>query len=414
MNDKRRKIIRPTIAYLLGLSILIWFLYFQSIETPDRLWGYLPGFKLSQLLTPLLSALTLYYLSTIINQLTVGILTKPVRIGLRSSSIFLPLYIASRWPQTPIYLKSLLRLPFYITLVLSILNIIEHYYNEDKVNFNSIFKGMRIGALGLLVFPVYTNTLTELRSLLLTGASLIIPNEVITSPILDSLAFLFRNAALLTMGISILSLLDNVNDSYLRYIGRVSGENLRRKFTVLLVIGSYFTIGRPLVIETNWVDWQLLIASEWLIVTLGFYTGYRTVNRYADSKVEETSQIEDWYKHVQQIEYTSDKNHERVSHLIRNFVENGEKSRLITILASIMAKSNYRDEKMHTVLHRLIEYEEPKPEPIILLWQAERRARREKNRRELVLKHVFNSLTELELVNEHQNYERNEVKTYEA
>ena len=132
MQSNNRRITRITVTYLLILSTLIWFLYFQSIETPDQLWGILPGFKLNQLFLPLVSLVTLIYTSYMTTLLTVGRLTKPIQNTLRVTSITLPLALASNWSQVPYYLRSPMRLPFIISTILSLLYLAQKHLNENK------------------------------------------------------------------------------------------------------------------------------------------------------------------------------------------------------------------------------------------------------------------------------------------
>lgn len=408
MQTNNRRITRITVTYLLILSALIWFLYFQSIETPDQLWGVLPGFKLNQLFIPLVSLVTLIYASYMTTLLTVGRLTKPIQNTLRVTSITLPLALASNWAQVPYYLRSPMRLPFFISTILSLLYLAQKHLNENK-NYSPIYQGIRLGAIGLAVHPVYRSTLTELRSISLTGEPLPIPVDILNSQMLDSTGLAFRNASLLLMVISVFSILCKTQDLYLRYIGKLSGEKLYAKLVLFWLLGIYFLSGRAIIIGAGWVNWQLLIAIEWLVITLSFYLGYRSMNRYVASLVEEYAEVEDWYKHIQQVEYTSDKKHEELTRLITGFVENGEKSRLVTQLASLLTKSGYETEKTHRILRNLIEYNEPALGPILFRWQIKQYEKMNQTLREILIKEVFDGIDGRIIFVEDQKSEETEV-----
>ncbi len=407
MQTNNQQITRLTVSYLLILSALIWFLYFQSIKTPDQLFGILPGFKLNQLFLPLVSLVTLIYTSYMTTLLTVGRLTKPIQNTLRVTSITLSLALASNWSQVPYYLRSPMRLPFIISTILSLLYLAQKHLNENKY-YSSIYQGIRLGAIGLAVHPVYRSTLTELRSISLTGEPLAIPVDVLNSQMLDSIGLSFRNACLLLMVISALSILRNTQDPYLRYIGKLSGEKLYTKLVLFWLLGVYFMSGRAIIIEVGWVNWQLLIALEWLIITLSFYLGYRSMNRYVASMVEEYAEVEDWYKHIQQVEYTSDKKHEELTRLIKGFVENGEKSKLVTQLASLLTKSGYEIEKIHRILRSLIEYNEPSMGPILFRWQIKQYEKMNETLREILIKEVFDGIDGRNILVEDQTGEETE------
>jgi len=343
-----------------------------------------------------------------ITLLTVGRLTKPIQNTLRVTSITLPLTLASNWSQVPYYLRNPMRLPFIISTILSLLYLAQKHMHENK-DYSSINRGIKLGAIGLAVHPVYRSTLTELRSISLTGETLPIPIYLLNSQILDSVGLAFRNACLLSMGISILSILSKIQNPYLRYVGKVSDEKLYVKLGFLWLLGVYFQSGRTILIETGWINWQLLIAIEWLVITLSFYLGYRSISRYTETMVEEYAEIEDWYKHIQQIEYTSDKKHDELTRLIKGFVENGEKSRLVTQLANLLTKSGYEIEKIHRILRSLIEYNEPAAGPILFKWQVKQHAEQNQAQRELLIKEVFDGIDERAIILEDQTSEETEV-----
>lgn len=408
LQINNRRISRLTVSYLLILSGLIWVLYFQSIKTPDQLWGILPGFKLNQLFYPLISAVTLIYASYMAPLLLVGRLAKPIQNTLRVNSITLPLELASYWSQVPYYIRGLMRLPFIISTILSLLYLIQKSIN-DNYDYSSLNRGIRLGAIGLTVYPIYHSTLTELRSLSLTKDYLPIPVELLNNNILDSIGIVFRNACLISLGISALSILSKNQNPYLRYVGEISGKKLYAKLALFWVLGLYFQTGRTILIEAGWISWQLLTVLEWLVITLSFYLGYCSISRYAESMVKDYAEVENWYKHIQQIEYTRDKKHEELTRLITSFVENGEKSRLVTVLANLLTKSGYETDKTHNILRGLIDYDDSVMGPVLLRWQFKQHEKQNQAQRELLIKEVFD-LIDYENIVEDQSDEETEVE----
>jgi hypothetical protein len=294
-----------------------------------------------------------------------------------------------------------MRLPFILSTILYTLYLTQKFLSENKGT-SPLYRGISLGIIGLTVHPIYHNALTELRSLSLIGEPLPIQTDILNNQILDTAGFIFRNACLLSMGVATLSILNRTQNPYLRYLGKASGEKIYKKLLFFLLLGTYFQIGRSLIIEAGYFTYQLLIPLEWLIIILSFYLEYRTINRHAESMVQEYSEVEDWYKHIQKIEYTSDKKHEELTHLLRSFVENGEKSRLVTALANLLTRSDYDAEKTHLILRSLIEYNPPYSGPILFRWQVEQNEKQNQTQRELLIKKVFDAIDYQDII-EDQN-----------
>jgi hypothetical protein len=350
---------------------LLWILYFQTIELPPLLGGFIPGFEISMLLIPLVSASTLLYASELVDKLTEGRLTKPVSDGLKDNGLTVALFLVSQWPHMPEYLVGVLTLPFLVTLTSTFLNILEVFFRNYRDLSGPIIRGLKIAITGLLVSKAYMTTLTELRSASIGGELGPIIDTALFSPIADSLGNIFKFSVILTMLASFTGVLRDHTNPYISYLGSYLGKDLLRKFLALVLLGSYFSFIRGILTGVMGEQRRFLALMEWAVVCLFFYHGYRSANTYAEIFVDKQELALKWTKHTQDIKYTKDQKLEQLSKLIEQYVKKGDKNLLSLTLSNMMSNLGYTPENIHAALKDLLEYEDIETGPIAFNWQID-------------------------------------------
>jgi hypothetical protein len=306
-----------------------------------------------------------------VEKLTEGRLTKPLSDGFRDNSLTIPLFLISLWPQIPEYLEGALFLPFIITLTSTVLRIMEIYLRNYRDISDTIINGLEIAIIGLVVSQVYLTTLTELRSARIGGEIGPILDTPLFSPIADALGNIFKFSIILTMLASFAGVLRQARNPYLSYIGTFLGEDLLEKFLTLILLGSYFSFIRGMLVEVMGKQWRILGFLEWTLVCLFFYRGYRSANTYAEIFVDKQELTLKWTKHSQDITYTKDQKLEHLSKLVENFVKNGDKDLLGITLSGLMSIYGYNPDRIYVALKDFLEYEDLEAGPIAFNWQID-------------------------------------------
>jgi hypothetical protein len=364
------KVLRPTIIYLLVLSLLVWFLSFQTIEVPSRVEKYLPSFTLNQLLFPLASAASLLYASTLVEKLTKGRLSTPISSSLYRLGYAIPLYLIGQWPQISPFYMSLFSLPLHITLTQGFLNIIDIYLKQYQKISRPLIIGLMVALVGFFLSNTYMDTVAGLRNARTVGELGPELDFILYSVYSDQLINIFRVAIILTTFASFSAVLKNKNNPYLAYLGKYFGVNLFSKFLTFFLLGTYFSILRGDLEIWLGENSQFLSLIEWGLVCIFFYRGYKSINRYAEVFVNKQELVLKWTRHVQDIRFTSDQKLENLSRLVEGFIERGEKNLLEVNLVALMASYHYSPSRIHLTLREFLEYEDQKPGALAFNWQV--------------------------------------------
>lgn len=152
-------------------------------------------------------------------------------------------------------------------------------------------------------------------------------------------------------------------------------------FTVLL--SAYYIFIRPLILERT----GLVNFFEWTAILLAFIklsSGFKS-----SLKIDETEYIR---MHRQKLSYTRDELFESISNAKKEFVENGIKSLFIATMSRFLFDLGWSEERVAKALALILKYEDEKYPALPFKWEMKRINRKNKKRREKVLKEFMEYL----------------------
>ena len=390
MSSLREKgIMKPTLLFGVTLILLFWILIFQNISLPNEITQFAPGFRLSQMFLPILSILCTMYTSILISKLMEGRLVGPVSNSIKTIGVGLALFQIAQWDRTPPMISLFLFLPLQLALVSSVSSILTCYFESFHELVDPIVKGLALLLVSLFLSQTWAEAVTVFRYDQSYSTTLL--RSVFSEESLKNLGSTLIYSILFTALSSMVGIIARSMNPYVSFLGKWFGHSLDKKFYLYFFVVSYFIYLREPFLELLGANKAILPVLEWGLVSVTFFQAYKAMNRHASDLVADYLYSEKLVKHVQEINYISDKKMNHLSKMIDKFIEGGDKSLLVVTLSSILSVHGYGPDKINRLLWPLIDYEDILKGSIAFYWQNDYLDRLNRDRREKTIRSTLES-----------------------
>lgn len=345
-------VMKKIAVYVAGLAVSL--IALNILLSRGGFISNLLGVDLSFLIEVLTVPVILFFASSLLGALMASRLIKIVSNALGGLSLALAVYLfIDLAPITPI--RQLL--PVNQWLLMIMLAIIFGYV---AVSFSDLYHEPLIGdaSTSILIFLVgfaLTNIVSLARFRMPFGLSEVLPKVVFWG---------FTATAL----VSLLSLLRNLSNPYLHYLGRKVKSNISSILLLLLFALAYFSAIRPYILGNFNLPIPIQLI-EWSILCLSFLLFYRGLNGYVKGYLTENLHLGNWTRLAQRIEHFIDPEHLNLAGVIRDFIEHGRKDGIIAYIASIMLTNGVSIEAIREVIADIVEFRDmPYPKICLRPW----------------------------------------------
>jgi hypothetical protein len=192
---------------------------------------------------------------------------------------------------------------------------------------------------------------------------------------------------------SVIQLLEDYPNPYLSFIGRNLGEkNGGRIFALNLILLYSLVLRRriPALIPNYAV---FLPVAEWLLICLVFFSLYRRMRSHVENYMTARDDIGVWTKHIQGIEFKTDRDMEDMTRAIEKFIDEGEKRDIMVYLIFLLRDSGLGKKRIIHTLSELMGYQDQGPGLLAFTWQVEQLEERNRRMRKDVISNILKTLS---------------------
>ena len=232
MQKAVKEIAAPTVAYLVSIILVVWFLVLQSTSVPLDWIGLSGQVDLSFLGLPLLTLLVLRFAALLVDNMLVGEIMEPLSEGLETLSIAGALYFLTDWSAVPVWGKPIAAFLLYSSILSMIQKIVSIRLRDINHLFEPIAMSIYILLVGYLGSQTWVSLYPALESTIQSNPSLRVLQPVLRAGLAEPVNNIIIMASALTSVMALTGLGANNPNSYLRYLSKAVGE---RFSTVALI-----------------------------------------------------------------------------------------------------------------------------------------------------------------------------------
>ncbi len=329
------------------------------------------------LFLPTLIASTCLYASAIIEASMVGALPKALIYVLRIGSIPWGLLVISLWTDFPAQMRPpILALCGVVALV------------QARILVRSLS-----GVSGERGYPVFDFAILLFAAFVAGSMVPDLLNGTSYSPYSFQLASVFTWTLATTGVTAIFGAFRDRGSKELRWLTERLSSGLPQRLLVLLLIFTYIFIGRGTLSSTLSFQQTYLTIFEWVILCLGAYLAFRSYRGYVKKSLTAFEPEKVWGKHMQTINWQTDRRLSDISEASRTFIEGGGREMLVTRIFQVMPINGDNPGKMADVIAPLVNHQDEKHGPLTFSWQI---GSLEKMNRERRRRAVEEAMTRLE------------------
>jgi len=392
MQKAVKEIAAPTVAYLVSIILVVWFLVLQSTTVPLDYIGLSGQVDLSFLGLPLLTLLVLRFAALLVDNILVGEVMEPLAEGLETLSVAGAIYFLADWSAIPVWAKPITAFLLYSSILSTIQKIVSIRLREINHLLEPIAMSIYILLVGYLGSQTWVSLYPALESTIQANPYLSVLQPILQSGLAEPVNNIIILATALTSVMALTGLGANNPNSYLRYLSQTVGERLS---TVALINFSalyYLLFIRHYLFELSGINPQFLMVGEWALICGAFYLGYRNLKDYAEKSLVQHDITGTWSKHMQQVDISTDPKLEHLSILVEQFVDYGQRDELITHLTLLLYESDMPTAQITQIISLVTNYQDTKPPRIGFPWQIENNRKFNQQKRKQVVNTVLASI----------------------
>lgn len=357
MEKKSRGVFAAVMRYLIFIGGVTWL--FSSPLVIDFQISFRETSKIdfSFLRWPLTFLISGFFMGRIADELLSGKWVKQIQLSFRTLGAICALYYMITLPNAP-----------------------------ESLRFGS--SSFLYGSLIILIFSLVETTIGQEKRVIryfLRAASFIVAGFFASSmvSVMHGIGYDGLDIALLVAGVlaglvSFTGLWEGDVNSYTSYIGEKWGNNLRSSVVVIFVASVYGIALRSRFIVNLGTSAGFMYLMEWGIVTGVGYFMYQGLMKSVSTT---TIQRGKWTEHVQTLERKSEKDLDKWSIIIDNFIKEGDQTLLVVYLIELLRRNNVSLDRIRIELYDLMRLRD-KEAPIGLVFSEEaRRVKLEEHRR---------------------------------
>ena len=347
-------VVRSTIIYVLMGGLLGWLIYFNEFTLGD-LGNFLPmseqmaSTSLDLLLVPLLVAITVFYLASLVGAFFEGAFAEVIVGTLYAVafaaffSLFLILNPAEKIKQAGYLLSG----AFGVVLVYNIVATLARMKKRP---------GLKAVAISATIYAEGQIAI-RLISLLIASSGAGEPSGMIQAV-----------GQFINLGVSIaavFTLFAVFKDSENAYLSSFGGlaSNYLVSVSISLISGLYYGFFLGGLAELAPGISQLTPYVEWTGICIFAALMFTVMRRGMQRSIMVRNRLGDWRKHLQQITTYKGDRFVGFTELIEEFVTHGKKERLLVKLTLFLDENHVSDEEISELLEELIKYrDEEKPD----------------------------------------------------
>lgn len=350
--ETRSGLIRATIVYFV-IAAIMGILSFGSTLTVGEIGSFLPYIPpdMSQvgvyvLFVPLLVGISFFYVSVLIGALFEGTINRVIISGLYAggfSSFIVVFMIIQPMSEANQVAGYLFMGSFAIYFIYSIISVIAELRDQHYLRVIS-------GALAIFILG---QVCVQLVNLYMIAPG--VPETEQVTLIKEMLNIGFGVAS----GITLVGIFRDSRNVYLSQFGGIASNYFF--VTALSLIGTLYLnfIGGRLT-EVNPVIKQLSPYIEWTgVVIVGAFI-FTVMRRGMTETMMVPTELGDWGKHIQDTSSTKGKQLKDFTEIIKEFVDRGQKERLVVKLFRFLNENRASEPEMGQCLKELIDYEDQK------------------------------------------------------
>ncbi len=392
MQKAVRKIAAPTVAYLVSIILVVWFLVLQRTTIPLDILGMSGNVDLSFLGYPLLTLLVLRFSSLLVDNMLVGDIMTPLSEGLETLSVAGTAYFLADWSAVPVWVKPITAFLFYASILSTVQQIVSVSVREINKLFEPIAMSLYILLVGYLGSTIWVSLYPVLEATIQNNPYMGVLQPILRAGLAEPVNNIIIIASALTSVMALTGLgADNPN-SYLRYLSRTVGERLSTVAMINFSALYYLFFIRHYLFELSGINPQFLMVGEWALICGAFYLGYQNLKDYAEKSLVRQDITGTWSRHMQQVDINSDPKLEHLSNLIEGFVDYGHRDELITHLTLLLHDSGMATTQITQIIGLITNYQDTKPPRIGFPWQIENNKKFNQQRRKQVVNTVLASI----------------------
>ncbi|MCW4012520.1 MAG: hypothetical protein NWF07_05945 [Candidatus Bathyarchaeota archaeon] len=392
MQKAVKEIAAPTVAYLVGIILVVWFLVLQSTTIPLDWIGLRGQVDLSFLGLPLLTLLVLRFASLLVDNMLVGDIMEPLSEGLETLSIAGALYFIADWSAIPVWGKPIAAFLLYASILSTIQKIVSVGVRDINHLFEPIAMSIYILLVGYLGSQTWVSLYPALESTIQGNPYLSVLQPILRAGLAEPVNNIIIIASALTSVMALTGLGANNPNSYLRYLSQTVGERLSTVALINFAALYYLLFIRHYLFELSGINPQFLMVGEWALICAAFYLGYRNLKDYAEKSLVRHDITGTWSKHMQQVETSTDPKLEHLSKLVEQFVDYGQRDELITHLTLLLYESDMPTTQITQIISLVTNYRDTKPPRIGFPWQIENNRKFNQQKRKQVINTVLASI----------------------
>ncbi|MBC8462820.1 hypothetical protein H8D76_00515 [Candidatus Bathyarchaeota archaeon] len=349
-KETRSGLIRATVVYFV-IAAIMGILSFGSTLTVGEIGSFLPyippdmsGVGVYVLFVPLLVGISFFYVSILIGALFEGTINRVIISGLYAggfSSFIVVFMIIQPISETTQVAGYLFMGSFAIYFIYSIISVIAELRDQHYLRVIS-------GALAIFILG---QVCIQLVNLYMVAPG--VPETEQVTLIKEMMNIGFGVAS----GITLVGIFRDSRNVYLSQFGGIASNYFF--VTALSLIGTLYLnfIGGKLT-EVNPVIKQLSPYIEWTgVVIVGAFI-FTVMRRGITETMMVPTELGDWGKHVQDTSSTKGKQLKDFTEMIKEFVDRGQKERLIVKLFRFLNENRASEPEMGQCLKELIDYED--------------------------------------------------------
>jgi hypothetical protein len=388
-DETRKRLIRASAIYI-SVIIILAILSFTSTITVGDIASFLPYIPAQMapagiyvILVPIMAALTLFYMASLVGALFEGKINSIIISGLYAGGfasiiiVFMILQPVSQPTQVAGYLfMGSYAVYFLYSILASISELRNQFYIKVIAAAFTIFI---IGQVCVQLVNLYW---------IIPG----IPESEQVSLIKSMLNWGFTAAAIITL----VGIFKDSHNPYLSQIGEIATNYF---FVVSLsLIGTlYINFISGALTDVSPVMKQLTPYVEWTgIVIIGAFI-FQIMRRGMTESMMVPTEIGSWVKHIQDTSATKGKSLSDFTDIIEEFIQKGEKERLIVKLFRFLDENRASEGEMAETLEDFIKYEDQKFPHFSRRGTSDKIEELNRERRMQVLKKTVNQINDLGL-----------------
>jgi hypothetical protein len=218
-----------------------------------------------------------------------------------------------------------------------------------------------------------------------------------TSGVLGGIGYFFLFSFSGTAILSLFEALRGLQGRTISLVASFLGRNLASRSVFLVLIFAYLFIIRVILFSIFPGAQSLLIVAEWGTLSVLVLRSYWRFNVFVENEYVKPDQIEDWSRHVQSVEWMTDRRMEGVADSIQDFLNRGVKDSLIVFLVGLMRDAGELDDSIASSLSPLIEYEDLRPGVVFHSSQVEYIEEQNRKRRLAIFTGALSQLSKIGL-----------------